>query len=363
MMTERPLTFLPKIEEQLQTLGMAPQAGQAPILDLQKLSQRLQDKLQAPELTLSIHRHEWIQSEEIPKLAICPLIVAIYLTPLKDKIYWMMDQSDVDSLTSSLFFQTEEHLYLLSNGLREGFYRYLTLQTLQALSNLPPFDSLTLTLGDEAELPLEPLFITQVSIAVPGKLVWGHILATPSLHTHWIQHFASLKHRYFPTPLTSLLPLDLGLKVGQVTLEVNQWDTLLEGDFIYPDTLEYNPFSQTGVATLSLLAAPLFLINLGDKGAQVTNYARYQDETIFMRNTNSETLTPIQKAPLQIDIEISKIQMPLDDLLKLHPGQILSLPQTLDAGVYLAVQGKRVGRGELVQLGDTLGIRILELGS
>jgi flagellar motor switch protein FliN/FliY len=53
--------------------------------------------------------------------------------------------------------------------------------------------------------------------------------------------------------------------------------------------------------------------------------------------------------------------MTVDHLMKLSPGNFLELPIHPEQGVNLTVNGQKIGRGELVYLGEQLGIRILEL--
>jgi len=54
--------------------------------------------------------------------------------------------------------------------------------------------------------------------------------------------------------------------------------------------------------------------------------------------------------------------MTVQTLLDLNPGNLLELDVHPESGVDLVVNGSRIGKGELLQIGDTLGVRILELG-
>jgi flagellar motor switch/type III secretory pathway protein FliN len=53
--------------------------------------------------------------------------------------------------------------------------------------------------------------------------------------------------------------------------------------------------------------------------------------------------------------------MTLDQLMNLTPGNTLEIPIHPDQGVSLTVNGQKVGRAELVYLGEQLGLRILEI--
>jgi flagellar motor switch protein FliN/FliY len=54
--------------------------------------------------------------------------------------------------------------------------------------------------------------------------------------------------------------------------------------------------------------------------------------------------------------------MSLDKLLKLKPGNILQLGVQVEKGVNLVANGECVGKGELVQIGDVIGVKITQLG-
>ena len=64
-----------------------------------------------------------------------------------------------------------------------------------------------------------------------------------------------------------------------------------------------------------------------------------------------------------IKIEIGRLKMTLDKLLNIEPGNILKLNTNLENGVNLIVNDKMIGRGELVSIGDLIGVRILNLGA
>lgn len=61
-------------------------------------------------------------------------------------------------------------------------------------------------------------------------------------------------------------------------------------------------------------------------------------------------------------VEVGRVQMSMEKLLKLEPGNLLELDFHPENGVNLVVNGKIIGKGELIRIGDAIGIRILDLG-
>jgi flagellar motor switch protein FliN/FliY len=65
--------------------------------------------------------------------------------------------------------------------------------------------------------------------------------------------------------------------------------------------------------------------------------------------------------PITLTVELGKINMPLEQLADLKPGMTLSLLRHAREPVELTSAGRLVARGELVQIDDVLGVRILNV--
>lgn len=87
------------------------------------------------------------------------------------------------------------------------------------------------------------------------------------------------------------------------------------------------------------------------------------DETPEVQVGKEEMVTSNPKdIPLHIAVEVGRFNMTVEKMLELQPGNLLNLHIRPEDGVDLVVNGKRVGKGELLKFGDTLGIRITEVG-
>ena len=64
---------------------------------------------------------------------------------------------------------------------------------------------------------------------------------------------------------------------------------------------------------------------------------------------------------MPVVIEVGRIQMSVKKLLELQPGNMLDLDIHPESSVDMVVNGKRIARGQLLRIGDVLGIRIIEL--
>ncbi len=64
---------------------------------------------------------------------------------------------------------------------------------------------------------------------------------------------------------------------------------------------------------------------------------------------------------LDIVIEVGRLQMSIAKLNELQPGNVLEIDVHPENGVDLVVNGKRIAKGELLKLGEVLGVRILDI--
>ncbi|MBS0635437.1 MAG: type III secretion system cytoplasmic ring protein SctQ [Verrucomicrobia bacterium] len=83
--------------------------------------------------------------------------------------------------------------------------------------------------------------------------------------------------------------------------------------------------------------------------------------TIQASTPKSDKLTAAD-IPTQLIIEVASVNISVQKLLELAPGNMLDLGITPEAGVNLVVNGRIVGKGELLKIGETIGVRILQIG-
>jgi flagellar motor switch protein FliN len=66
--------------------------------------------------------------------------------------------------------------------------------------------------------------------------------------------------------------------------------------------------------------------------------------------------------PINIQVEVGRLEMSAQKVLDLSPGNLLDLNVRPEDAVSLMVNGKCVGTGELVHMGETIGVRVISLG-
>lgn len=75
---------------------------------------------------------------------------------------------------------------------------------------------------------------------------------------------------------------------------------------------------------------------------------------------SSKPVAP-QDIPLDIIVEVGRIKMSIQKVMELQPGNLLELDIHPESGVDLVVNGQKIAKGELLSLGDHLGVRIIDI--
>lgn len=354
--------YLTKISEQMLKVDTIPLFGKAPPFAFDLFASHLTDELQISELSLTLKSQSWISHEELPPSS---SLHAIGIMPLTTPIYWAMSQEDKLKLTSFLLLHKTKKKPFVSPLLQEGYYQFLLLKALHAAGLISPLQQMTLILHKEAHLPKEEMLCLKIAITCDEHTFWGSLLIPKSFQQGWIEHFSAFPSALFSKSQKENLLLDLGLRVGAITLTYKEWKKVKRGDFLLPDRTLH---PKTG--TLCLDNLPLFHIEMKGDRIHLKDYAFMIEDT--METEPEGTLThkleasePMTKAlqdvPLQVHVELARLKMSLDQLMQLSPGNFLELPLHAPQTVLLTVGGQKVGLAELVTLGETLGLKILEI--
>ena len=86
-------------------------------------------------------------------------------------------------------------------------------------------------------------------------------------------------------------------------------------------------------------------------------------ETQSGEDVSAVNLENIMHIPLQISVELGRIQMPLHAAARLSRGTVVDMQKEAGSSVDICANGKVFARGEVVSADGKLGVRILEVTS
>jgi flagellar motor switch protein FliN/FliY len=66
---------------------------------------------------------------------------------------------------------------------------------------------------------------------------------------------------------------------------------------------------------------------------------------------------------LTVSVEVGRVQLPVREVMELGPGSLIELQRSTAEPVEMYANGRAIGKGEIVVIGDQFGIRVTELGA
>jgi flagellar motor switch protein FliN len=432
------------IEEILQQAKEIPLIGAPPPFPWTTFNHLLKDQLNHPEFHVDIRQADWIAAGEWRAgLGDEPQILAFEAPPLKGRLFWAASSEEMREMSSALLTSG----YSISKNHKEtplsffqGFYRFLFLEALDALTESGAFPILRFSLAEEMTIPEEPLLSIELTISLKGTKSSGRIMI-PSQFLGSFREFYRLKARKdLSADDAARIDVLLSLVIGKSTLKYTRWKEIGIGDLLLLDHCHYHPHKKQGKAHLVLEGTSIALCSLRGHSVEVLDYSTYEEEPMkneynepeedfssFDENDDEETskedqdeqdleeespledydeelddeeyedahpdaedeefveeeygdalhdeqrphkVTPAmhempsltKDLPITLSIEVARIRMNLDKVLGLLPGNILELSTTPEQGVTITANGKALARGELIQLGELLGVKITHLG-
>lgn len=382
-MNTAPYSWLQKVEEGLSVLNDVPLWGHIPPFPWETFSSQLKSLLKLTDLHLKLKENRLLSPSDFLKgMGNQPLILVVEMGAFTDPLFWVMAEEDVAKLASWALCGNSRNEALSNRALQEGFYRYLCLEALNGLS--APFN-MTFKMIPAPELPDASALCLDVSIAHNRETLTGRLITSGSFQKSLTAHFATRK--YSLVEGSQGLEVPLTLTIGHTVISLEEWKSLQPGDVLFFDSLTYDPKSEKAGVTVTLGTIPLFMARFKHHKLTILDYAFYQEEELAMDSENthsgemgeekegehlwSEGSTEDQdvskiigskEIPLNLVVEIGRLRMSVEKLLQLQPGNTIDLGIRPEQGVSLTVNGNLVARAELVQLGDALGLKILEIG-
>ena len=360
------LAFARKVEEALRQLDCIPLFGKAPSLDLDHLSQILKEHLKLSRFSLSIAEASWRTPSSLQENLNHALNLNVTLFPLKGDVIWIMSREDLSRLCAALLGKGRSELH--SELLQEGFYLYSILQALAILQEQPPFRDLTLRLSEEEHVHHKKnCYCVDLKISLDSGSCFGRLALSSSFLAAWQSHFSSLNNLISFSSLAKTLEIPVSIRVGSVLLSQQEWNSLEKGDLLLLDRGSYDPRHREGVASLSVGATPLFHVSVKENKIKLLEPALFYEEDMDKREATPEAQQEdearsmaIKELPLFVTVELGRLRMTVEQLVNLVPGNFLELPVHPEQGVILSVNGQKIARGEIVHLGEALGVRISE---
>jgi type III secretion system YscQ/HrcQ family protein len=363
MQEEKPFPFstLEKIADILLQADQIPLLTAPFVFSMEEFARDLAPLFEGKELHISSKPMIWKTKEELlHSIGENSSQIPLLLSPLKGEALWIMSQADIYKLVSFTLFKNGEAKGFLSDVLEEGYFRYLFLECLLLLSKREPFSSFSLKISDSTDLKDSAYLCQDLHFTIDGHACFARLALSSTFQKSWEKHFSSTA-TLFSEKIASSVDLLLSIQTRPTSILPSLWKTLSVGDFFLLDATGYDPKKEQFSLLIALGDLLLFEAKREDNSIQLTNHASIHEETP-MEDTKKPTSPTevLENIPINIVVELGRIAMTLQKLSQLQPGNFLEIPP-FDNQVSLMVNGKRVAKGELVYIGEALGVRIQDL--
>jgi type III secretion protein Q len=161
------------------------------------------------------------------------------------------------------------------------------------------------------------------------------------------------------------LAVPVHVRIAATTCSVGEIATLLPGDVVIADHRCHE--ERTAVAVFAEhLVAPVELTAAGTR--LTASPARIQGSfwEWSMASGGDRSQADLKEAelddiPVKMLFELGRSELSLAEVRQLAPGALIPVQRPLEESVDISANGRRIGRGSLVRIGDNLGVRITRL--
>lgn len=316
----------------------------------------------------------------------------LFLPPLCSPLFLLIAKEDLSLLVGALFGGEALAGFLAEKGMLQGTLNYLATEMLLTIEESGFLENLSGRVGSLQERAVhaeEEAFVTELELTYQGHTLHARLLLPRKLRSEWKAHFNNT-FSLLASRCALQCPISLAVEIGETTLRLDEWKEVKVGDLIIVDKLHYDPHLATGRALVTLGSIPLFRGKVKEEGIKLLEYPLYQiderngseenmDEEAFESKEQDEfeeeeeeeevEESPaaegkgisLEQIPVTLTLELGRVRMNLEELLKLSAGSLLDLKMDVESGVDLVVHGKKVGKGQLVKMGELLAVRIVQL--
>ncbi len=213
-----------------------------------------------------------------------------------------------------------------------------------------------------SQVPVRPVLSLAVLGGNPHTQGWAHVLDLPTG-----LDLRRLGERPFPRasrePWQASLLLRLEFCLGHTNISVAELRTLETGDILCIDHWLSNADKLRLQGTLEGASTPCMVLWADERIATVSNVF-FQGSPMHGDESHFEGAPQHQVDDLEVTIafNLGERHIKLGELQALRPGYVFALSSTLNrTTIRIAVNGTTIGAGQLVAVGERLGVRVTRL--
>lgn len=404
--------WIKRLEDIIEPSIQVPMWKNIPDFPLESFAQALSQELSLPNLDVTWTGSDWKHHGEIMQgFGANPVVCAFEMTPLSHPCFLILSNEEIEKISSWTLSGNE----ITSSELKSAYFEYLLAKTLKAFDQQSIYSGLHPKISN-ASIPNEEAYLIDFSINCENDSCNIRLCLPKSFQSSFNVHMSEKPFSLMDQTFTQSMHVSLPIEVGYVALSMDHWKSVNEGDFIILDQCTFHPNENKGTMSLYLYDNPLFQLKLKDGKCKLLDYIFYNedysmnddefdefddefDENFFeddqqpqeeqmsyesgaenkseeyespsdydqdnqqtpQEQETNQTLISPEKVPLNLKVEAGRLQMSLHDVMQLKPGNTISLVQSPQQGVVLTLNNNVIAHGELIEMGDAIGVKITKL--
>lgn len=379
-MKESSSLWIHRLEGAIDQLREVPLWGNLPPFPWEGVFTRLQQTLQLPSLEIISQQSRLVETEDLVSAE--STVIPVHIFSMPEQAYVTLLNVEVEKLIRLSLSSEREIQGFLNEGLRDGYARFLFLKILHAINQENAFPGLSVQMGATVDLPHKESLCLDLSFQI-GEETLSLRLICPDAFVRGLKSYYASMPSFFLSRFGASIPLSLSITIGTTSVLPSQWETRKTGDLVLLDRCSFDPIQKRGRAILALENTPLFTLELEDS-IKIVEHAFYQEEMPMARHPShqdqpssseeekghlwsAEEESPVgnilsaQEIPLMVTVEIARLTLPLKKIVELQSGNVLDLQVSPHLTVSLTINGQQVAKGELVKIGESVGVKILAL--
>ncbi|MCP5507017.1 MAG: type III secretion system cytoplasmic ring protein SctQ [Chlamydiales bacterium] len=420
----RSLDWIKQIPTSLLSLDAAPALGYPPEFPWKEFSYSLSQVLEIEEIKVSPKTIEWRTKEQLFEGIPNHTYLQLAISGVEGTFFWVVSEEDLNTVISTLINDQAAILNSIDAEFRAGFFHFLAMEVINIARSVDFDSSLAVQLVHDHTPPQEAALCLDIETQIGSSKLLSRLLLSQTFRNSWVQRYEQNgPDSILQSPLADTIEAIVHIEIGKTTLPQSTWQGVKTGDFVILDACSYDLDKQKGHVLLTMKGHPLFRGKLKQNEIKILEFPQYREADTMTDINNPEeefedfedqpfeedmeefededfdlegdeedveaseyeqteaapsasqqrTSEPTtatapsaqeminpEEFPLTINVEIGRLQVTLKKLMELQPGNMIELSARPEDGVDLIVNGKRIARGELLRIGDTLGVRITE---
>ena len=160
------------------------------------------------------------------------------------------------------------------------------------------------------------------------------------------------------------LPVPIAFRVGAISVSLAELQALGPGDVLLHDPISQAALGETWLAPIRVeprritLAGPF---RAASSQPESDDMSDYNQRVGALPGLSATADIDLDQLPVRLVFESGRAELPLGALRTLGVGHVFELGRDAAGPIDIMANGKRIGEGELVRIGDTTGIRVRQL--